>query len=269
MGGPVISFRFKLYELGEKIDTVVQQIPTASEIKEINNMKNKLKKPIKFMEELDHLGIKMGVDVLKWIAFNISNFKAKEKVISNVLDILKVSNEVKELFTKEIIEKFEMGAFDDSVLWFENFLIKLQNSKESLQRECTVKQEKARKLDDDIRTLDNKKKLLEKELTKKKEWVEEESFVISKIFDLLKSGKKALDLVNAIEKAGGVIGWLTGRRKKAKKVICTLEETCSSLNELKSDLIKKRNLSEVSIDTAMEIVRSEIDKDLQQARSKR
>lgn len=266
---PVIrSFNFKLYDLKKEIDTLLKKIPTANEIKEINNMKRKLQKPIKFMEEIDRLGIKMRVETLKWIAFNINDFKAEDKIISNVLDIQKASNEVEKLFTKEIIEKCEMSVLDHSIVWFENLLIKLKNREDTSQREYTAKQEEARKLEDDITRALDEKKLLEKEVTKKREWVENEIFVISKIFDLLESGEKAIDSVNASEKVDGIIGWLTGRRKKAKKVICTLEKTCLTLNELKSDLIKKRKLSQVSIDKAIEIVHSEMDRDLQQAKSK-
>jgi tetratricopeptide (TPR) repeat protein len=239
---------------------------------EINTIKSEIEainKTAEFMSEIGQTGITLEIKTIKWlVSIDNNTFKTKEKVESNILNVPAILSEFERLFTKEVAGKYITHEFDYSALWIKKLLNKLQDRNELLQKEYIPRQARVHKLKNDLSKTENDEENVKKDLTNKMKGFNQKSKDISKVLDLLHKGEDAINSVKSIEKAGGIIGWLSGRKRKVEEVSLELETICVDINELKPGLLKNRTLSDISPDKAVERIRLKVAKEFQQAKTK-
>jgi len=71
-----------------------------------------------------------------------------------------------------------------------------------------------------------------------------------------------------IKKAGGIIGWLSGKKRKVEEVRLELETIYIDINRLKTGFIKRINLRDLPSDEALARIRLEVAREFQQAKRK-
>jgi tetratricopeptide (TPR) repeat protein len=245
-------------------------VPTLkSEINTIKSEIEAINKTAKFMTEIGQTGTTLEIETIKWlVSIDNNTFKTKEKVESNLLNVPAILSEFERLFTKDVVVKYINHEFDYSVLWIEKLSNKLQDRNELLQKEYIPRQARVHKLENQLSKTENHEENVKKELTNNMKVFNEKSKEISKLLDLLHKGEDAINSVKSIQKAGGIIGWLSGRKRKVEEVNLELETICVGINEVKPGLLKTGPLSDSSPDKAVERIRLKVTKEFQQAKMK-